>query len=927
MAGSSDLKDPRILFGALGLALLLATPVAAEVKTWTWNGSSALSSNPGWGGHINTAANWKDESGNTGVPARGDTVKLAKTSGILGWTSNNQAATKPWGDVYWTTSGASQFFLCVEAGHKLQIGGSWTGTTGLYLYGDGETEIESTSGVDLKFQKPFEAKEGRPTLVKNGKWTLICYYQAGSRVYTIPVTKIKQGTINITTTKAQNDLLFLFDGDDPSQCLEYTCKDGNTTHTDDLVLGNSAIIETNGVANTGHSISSSYGAQLVFTGTPKVNPMVFSGRFANKAGLRWSPASDAFTFICSNATSTTTGKMTVEKGTLKLVTGATFTALSELAVSGGAAVDVEAGAGVDFRADNLTLDAATARFNLADGVLLTFNAASLAGAALPPGVYSAEGVDGTRVAPWIAGAGRVQILTGPASADTWVGADADGDALTLDGNWQKGGTPDLGAGDLLAMFAAGGTSATLSGTARFDGLVLQNGFGGSAFTFACGADARAEVGVTGLTVGNATSATTWTMNWPLALVRPQTWSVGANNTLDLAGGLSGTDALTVDSAGTIGLLSQSSHSGALTLNSGTYNVSVDQALGAASRTVAFDHSTVRYAFSGTTTQQAPMTSEKFVTTEPGTPFLSVAEDADVTFKGRVKWTGHAKMALGKNAMATFAGGLQAVLSAVYGHLHLTGSGTLVVTNASMNIARQLHVPSGQSVAVDFRVADNRISSGDDWCEFYSGKMFTHVPNAFADGQILRLGTTTWDLCSKDQRLGLLATSASGSAVRSDGPATLTLTSNTELTNQGGVNRVNYAVFSGMVSLVKNGSAPHAIGAESPTAGTMTVSKGVLKMTAKGRWPNCAEVNATGGTLVLENDQAFAPDAVWRVGNGATVSLDNVGTNACEKLYFDGQSVGGGIFGALGSGAPREVAWITGTGFLKVPLKGTTLLFR
>ena len=909
----------------LGAAAGLLLPALA--KTWTWNGSTALSSNPGWGGHVNTAANWKDESGNAGVPARGDTVRLAKTSGLLGWTSNNQAATKPWGDVYWTTSGASQFFLCVETGHKLQIGGNWTGTAGLYLYGDGETEIESTSGVDIKFQKPFEAKEGRPTLVKNGKWTLVCYYQAGSRVYTIPITKIRQGTINITTTKAQDGLLFLFDGDDPTQSLQYTCKDGSTTHADDLVLANSAIIETNGVANTGHSISSGYGAQLVFTGTPKVNPMVFSGQFANKAGLRWSPASDDFVFVCSNATSATTGRMTVEKGTLKLVTGATFTALSELAVADGAVVDVEAGSGADFRADSLALGAATARLNLAEGVLLTFNAATLAGAALPPGVYSAGGEDGTRTAPWIAGAGRVQVLTGPANSDTWVGGDTGGDALSLGGNWQKGEVPDLGAGDLLATFAAGGTSATLSGTAKFDGLVLQNGFGGNAFAFVGGAEARAEVGVTGLTVADAAAATTWTVNWPLALVRPQAWTIGANNTLDLAGGLSGTDALTVDSAGTLGLAAPCTHSGPLTLNSGTYNVSADNALGAASRTVSFDHSAVKYAFSGTTTQAAPMTSEKFVTSEPGTAFLAVADNANVTFRNRIKWTGHAKMSLGKNATATFAGGLQAVLSAVYGHLHLTGSGTLVVTDAPMNIARELHVSSGQPVTVDLRVADNRISVGDDWCEFYSGKLFTRVANAFADGQILRLGTTTWDLCGRDQRLGLLATSATGSAIRSDESATLTLTSNTELANQGGANRVDYAVFSGKVNLVKIGSAPHAIGAESPSEGSVTVARGVLKMTAKGAWPNCTEVNVAGGTLTLENGQAFSPDAVWTVADGATVVLANTGTNACENLRFAGRSVGGGIFGAPGSGAPREAAWISGTGFIKVATKGTVLVLR
>ncbi len=909
----------------VGMGTLAAASAMAEVKTWSWVGTTK---DCNYGGLITKAYNWADEGGQNGVPARGDTVRLVRPSGSQTFSSNNGEATYPWGDVYWTASGASQFFLSVETGHKLQIGGNWVGTTGLSLYGDGETEIESTSGADLKFQKPFNKKEGSPTLVKNGKWTLVCYYQAGNRDYTIPFTKIKQGKINITTAKAQNGLVFYFDGDDSTQCLEYTCKDGGTIHADGLVLKNSAIIETNGVANTGHSISADYEAQISFTGTPKVNPMVFSGQFAKKAGLTWSPASADYTFVCSNATSTTTGRMSVEKGTLKLVTGATFTALTELSVSAGAVFDVDAVSGAGFSAASLTLGDVTAKLKLAAGVQLTFNAATLAAAAMAPGVYSADGANGTRAAAWIEGPGTVNVLTGPANADTWVGGDAGGDATSLDGNWQMGVAPDFAAGDLLATFAAGGSSATLTGEAKFDGLVLKNAFGGSAFTFASGAGAAAEIGATGLTVLDAMAATTWTVNWPLSLAKAQAWSVGANNTVNLAGGISGESAVTVDNAGTIGLAAPSTHTGALTLNSGTYNVSSGNALGAASRTVSFDHSKAKFNFSGTTVQSAPMDSGAFVNTEPSAAFMTFADNSDTTFKGKIQWIGEAKMSLGKNATATFAGGIQAVLSAVYSHLYLTGSGTLVVTNQPFNAARQLYVKSGQSPTVDFRVTNNRIS-GDDWCEFYGGKLFTRVANAFQADQLLRLGSTTWDLCGTDQRVGVLATSeqGQGSAIKSDGPATLSIASNRDPTGQGGVNRVDCAVFSGKVSLVKNGVGTHAIGVESPTEGSIEVQKGVLRMTSSGKWPNCVRVTVSGGTLRIQNEQAFGEKAVWSVASTAVVDLDNVGTNACDYLYVDGGRSCGGVYGAVGSGAACEVSWITGTGFLKVPERGTAVFLR
>ena len=909
----------------VGLGALAAASAFAEVKTWSWVGTQK---DCNFGALITKDYNWVDESGNKGVPARGDTVKLVRPSGSQTFTSNNGEAKYPWGDVYWTASGASQFFLCVETGHKLQIGGNWVGTTGLSLYGNGETEIESTSDADLKFQKPFTKKEGTPTLVKNGKWTLVCYYQAGARDYTIPYTKIKQGKINITTTKAQTGLVFYFDGDDATQCLEYTCKDGNTIHADGLELKNSAIIETNGVANTGHSISADYDAQISFTGTPKVNPMVFSGNFAKKAGLTWAPASADYTFVCSNATSATTGKMSVEKGTLKLVTGATFTALSELAVSAGAVFDVDPESGAGFNAVNLTLGDATAKLKLADGVRLTFNAATLAGAAMKPGVYSADGADGTREAAWIEGAGTVEVKTGPANSDTWVGGDAGGDAISLGGNWQMGSAPDFAAGDLLATFAGGGSSATLTDEAKFDGLVFKNDFGGSVFTFVSGAGAAAEIGATGLTVLDAAAATTWTVNWPLAFVKAQSLSVGANNTLNLAGGVSGASAVTVDNAGTIGLAAPSTHSGALTLNSGTYNITANDALGVASRTVSFDHSKVKLNFSGTTEQAAPMNSGAFVNAEPSAAFMTFAENANVTLKGKMEWIGEAKMSLGKNATATFAGGLQATLSAVYSHLFVIGSGTLVVTNQPLNTVRQLYVAGGQSPTVDFRVTGNRIS-GDDWCELYGGKLFTRVANAFLADQLLRLGTTTWDLCGTDQRIGVLATSGQGqgSAIKSDGPATLSIVSSKDPTGQGGVSRINYAVFSGKVSLVKNGVAAHAIGAESPTEGSVTVQKGLLRMTSGGKWPNCDAVTVSGGTLELENEQAFGSNAVWSVASTASVVLDNAGTNACEKLYVDGKRKGGGVYGAVGSGAPREVSWITGTGCLQVAEHGLFIFLK
>ena len=907
----------------VGLGSLAVVSALAEVKTWTWNGVTKHVSQPSWGADPNVADNWTDGDGNHGIPGRGDTVYLPKQG--LQITSNNGATKNPWGDVYWTGSSAMQFFLCVETGHKLQINANYVGTSGLYLYGNGETEIESPNNADLGFQKAFLSKEGSPTLVKNGKWKLTCFYQAGNtRVYSIPYTKLRGGTLNICTSNPQSGLTFYFDGTNETapQCFEYTL---SGTYAYDLTLKNSAIIETNGISGSWHSISSKFGYQLVFSGTPLVDPMVFSGKFINSAGLNWSPDSAEKTFICSNGVSTTTGKMTATKGTLRLVDGASFTQLGEVVVKAGATFEVADVPSQAFYATQLTLDDATAKLKLSEGVRLTFNAAALAGAAMAPGVYSADGADGTRTAAWIEGAGTVEVKTGPANSDTWVGGDAGGDAMSLGGNWQKGTAPDFATGDLFATFAGGGTSATLTGVAKFDGIALKNTVGDS-FSFAAGAGASAELGASGLTVADATAATTWTMGWPLVVSEDQSWVVGANNTLTLASGFSGDKALTLENAGKIVLAGTSTHSGTLAINTGSYDVTADNAFGASSRTVSFDHKVVRYTFSGTHVQSSPFYSKSYVDGEPSAAFMTFAENSDTTFDGKIQWVADAKMNVAKGAKVTFRKGLQSDNSAVHGYLYLVGSGSLVVKDVACSLAESIMVRSGSSVTTDLQVANCKIGHGA-WCELYGGGLFTRVENSITDGQRLRLGSITWDLCGKNQRIGLLATSETGTKIKSDEPSVLTVNSSTSDTAQGGVNRVNNAEFVGKVSLVKDGSANHAIGATSLHEGSVTVKKGLLRMTSGGKWPNCDAVTVSGGTLELENAQAFGSNAVWSVASSASVVLDNAGTNACEKLYVDGKRKGGGVYGAVGSGAPREVSWITGTGFLQVAEHGLILFLQ
>ena len=333
----------------------------------------------------------------------------------------------------------------------------------------------------------------------------------------LPLTLIRKGSFDITTTKALSGVTIAFDGNDESQRIYFNSYNAN--HDLDLVLNNAGFYETNGVNNAAHGFSSPKDKQVKFTGTPKQNPTVFSGTFYSKAGLYWSPGSADYVFVCSNAVSATTGQMIVGKGTVKLVTGASFTALSKLTISAGATFEVEEGAGANFHADNMALANATAKVKVGTGVSLEMSAATLNGNALPRGTYSSDGANDTRRAAWIEGAGTVVVVNGPDNIDTWSGAGAD-DLTSTDDNWESGSAPDVTAGDLLATFATGGTAAELpAGTAAaFDGLVLDAAtLGGNSFAFTAGSGATATIGGSGISVLAAAAATTWTMGWPITV--------------------------------------------------------------------------------------------------------------------------------------------------------------------------------------------------------------------------------------------------------------------------------------------------------------------------------------------------------------------------------------------------------------------------
>ena len=177
----------------------------------------------------------------------------------------------------------------------------------------------------------------------------------------------------------------------------------------------------------------------------------------------------------------------------------------------------------------------------------------------------------------------------------------------------------------------------------------------------------------------------------------------------------------------------------------------------------------------------------------------------------------------------------------------------------------------------------------------------------------------------------------GGTVTSSRPATLTLLCSQNGMSQdndfGGENRADSAAFAGQVSVKKQGSYQHTLAATSSSTGTLKVTAGTL--TLSGSWANCTNLVAAGGTFAVKNVNAFgdnlrapgeSPKVEVDVTSGASLVLDYTGCIDCAAFRVGGVKLYG-TFGAPGSGADNEYAWISGTGLMRVLPKGTTIIFR
>ena len=925
---------PESIF-ALICALAVA-PLAANAETWYWVGNNKKASDNYyyWDGYNN----WTNANGVVGDPARGDNAVLndnSRTTPRLVCNSNgddtsSSSSRKALNSILITgdfkKGGNQGNYALIGGGEGLKVepsGYNAANWTGILLEGEGEVPVDiveanSTFYTQMRMvqRKDPDGKIGA-VLVKKGLGTLVCFNQVGNRNYDISLTKIQQGRINVTTGKDLTNIGFRFDGNDSSARLQWGFNyknNGVPLGILPLKLVSGAITESDDVANADHGLESDYDLQVQFTGTPSANPMKFSGKFYGGAGLLWSPSSSDYSFIYSNAVSSTTGHVEVAKGTLKLVTGASFTALSGLKVGADGIFEVEAGSGANFRAE--TLDVYTgSKLKLASGVTITVGAAALNALPVMAGTYTGSGAEGKSVA-WIEGEGKLVVETGSAASFSWIGGGTD-TGIATEGNWSPE-TPDLDSGDAFAVFADSGAAATLGRDASFAGLSLKNGF-------AFSGTGTLSVGDMGISALGAASAAIYSFGSPLEATANQTWTIGANNTFDVTGGLKGSGNVKVEGAGTLNIGSGAGYTGSIDIATGTI-ISGRNALGEAGAVARVRNDGNGAYFSNATNDAAVV-----VYSEGG-----LSDSNPIYFVGDNVFNG----AFTNTAcMFNMMNGATAEFTSAYrgNTLTMAGEGN-VIFRSRLSQSGIFYMYTG-NVTVDF-YGENSDISGLFWSQLLSGRVNCHVPYAIkAKGWVDSSNTIrfqmqngmTIDLMGNDQSVdGFYA--KKGGTITSDEPAFFhwvakspySATNDPEGNN---MNRTNNVVFAGAAGLSYDGPQTNRLGGVSTTTGTLKVTAGKLFVLPHASWANCTNVVVSGGMLSVGNAAAFAENVVVDISGEGKVDLDYDGMAKCDRLIIDGQHMPGGEYGSDDSSAGHKLPNFSGTGVLTVKTRGLFLCFR
>ena len=343
------------------------------------------------------------------------------------------------------------------------------------------------------------------------------------------------------------------------------------------------------------------------------------GTLMHKVSLVYDPQSSSCTqtVTCTaQRTHTTSGSITVNRGTFKVAGKVSMPNLQGIFVADGAAfiadtagttpftslANITVGAGATFFcAGNTTapFSEGVTKLTIGEGASVThpagetFSVTELwkGGKRLSGGTYTPDGADGTKALPELKqGAVYVPTFAGDTQTLTWTGA-AGSDVDTA-ANWQENEKPDWDSAGAELVFAADGSTSTYAefgSAATAKKIVFRQPLG---FTLGAGAGGSLRL-LEGVEFGDTGDvAPTNTVDVPVEIVGDQTWSLPADpgSVFTLSKPLvsdenSAVDTLTMTSAvGTLNFFTtNSTYTGNLVAQAKTINIRGENALGLADK--------------------------------------------------------------------------------------------------------------------------------------------------------------------------------------------------------------------------------------------------------------------------------------------------------------------------------------------------------
>ncbi len=212
------------------------------------------------------------------------------------------------------------------------------------------------------------------------------------------------------------------------------------------------------------------------------------------------------------------------------------------------------------------------------------------------------------------------------------------------------------------------------------------------------------------------------------------------------------------------------------------------------------------------------------------------------------------------------------------------TGPTIVSQGVLSVAASAAPVKTSSVIVEDGGQLRLTSSGDDVQHVLGGDIVLHGSGR-SGGAILpgQNGALRYDPGNTDN----IATVTNRIVLQSDARIHVEDDPNALVLSRG---------LAGSGALTKSGGGTLVLGGTSGHDGDVTVISGTLGLTG----------------AFLDGDASLS------VSNGAGLSLDFAGTNQVAELLYAGTAQSPGTWGAAGSGADHEAAWMAGTGRLLVP---------